>query len=30
MNRIVDVKSIDWGGLIPIGTLLALLLISIL
>jgi hypothetical protein len=30
MKRIVDVKSIDWGGLIPIGTLLGLLLISIL
>jgi len=30
MKGIVDIKSVDWGGLIPIGTLLALLLISIM
>ena len=30
MKGIVDLKSVDWGGLIPIGTLLALFLISIL
>ena len=30
MKRIVDLKSVDWGGLIPIGTLLALFLISIM
>jgi len=30
MKGIVDLKSVDWGGLIPIGTLLGLILISML
>lgn len=30
MKGIVDLKSVDWGGLIPIGTLIALFVISIL
>jgi|GEM_PF-2936564 len=30
MKGIVDLKSVDWGGLIPIGTIVALLLISML
>jgi hypothetical protein len=29
MKRIVDIKTVDWGGLIPIGTILALILISL-
>jgi hypothetical protein len=30
MKEIVDLKSVDWGGLIPIGTIVALFLISIM
>lgn len=30
MKGIIDMKSVDWGGLIPIGTILVLLLISVM
>ncbi len=30
MKGIVDIKMVDWGGLIPIGTILALILICII
>lgn len=30
MKGIVNFKTVDWGRLIPIGTILALILISII